>query len=217
MRKPLLLVIILQEALAFLSLDPVSSSRVGIDSLRGQSWFQPRATSMRDGESESSGDNKAMAFLKKIGKVGGAANRDYRHAIGVDEGSSGKSVGSGYGLKKVAAAFKSCVETGIVDDMSEPFPATSSGTRWSGFTDTVMGGISMANLAREEFAGRVSNVLRGTVSLANNGGFIQMATYLAPGSGEMKPLPVDASRYEGVELEVQVVNDEGKAEQFNVQ
>jgi hypothetical protein len=120
-------------------------------------------------------------------------------------------------LKKIAAAFKSCVETGIVDDMSEPFPATSSGTRWSGLTDTVMGGISMANLAREEFAGRVANVLRGTVSLANNGGFIQMATYLAPESGDIKPLPVDASRYAGVELEVQVVNDEGKAEQFNVQ
>ena len=32
-----------------------------------------------------------MAFLKKIGKVGGAANKDYRFALGVDEGPSGKS------------------------------------------------------------------------------------------------------------------------------
>jgi hypothetical protein len=36
-------------------------------------------------------ENKAMAFLKKIGKVGGSASRDFRFAIGVDEGASGKS------------------------------------------------------------------------------------------------------------------------------
>ena len=32
-----------------------------------------------------------MAFLKKIGKVGGAANKDYRFAMGVDEGPVGKA------------------------------------------------------------------------------------------------------------------------------
>lgn len=74
-----------------------------------------------------------MKFLKKIGKVGGAANRDFRYAIGVDEGLAGKSAGDG-GLKKTKEAFRSCVETGVVDDMSEAFPQTSSGTRWSGFT-----------------------------------------------------------------------------------
>jgi len=80
------------------------------------------------------GDNKAMQFLKKMGKVGGAANRDFRYAIGVDEGTSGKSAGSGGGMQKTKAAFGSCVQTGVVDDMSEDFPQTSSGTRWSGFT-----------------------------------------------------------------------------------
>jgi len=44
---------------------------------------------------EESNDNKAMKFLKKIGKVGGAANRDFRYAIGPDEGSSGKTSGEG--------------------------------------------------------------------------------------------------------------------------
>lgn len=36
-------------------------------------------------------DNKAMSFLRKIGKVGGAANKSFINAIGVDEGSVGKS------------------------------------------------------------------------------------------------------------------------------
>lgn len=102
--------------------------------------------------------------------------------------------------------------------MSEVFPATSSGTRWSGFTDRVMGGISEANLAREEFCGRTANVLRGRVSMANNGGFIQMATNLAPDSGDMSSTTVDATTYEGLELDVQCVNKEADdSESFNVQ
>jgi hypothetical protein len=59
------------------------------------------SSSTTNGSSSSSqagtgdGDNKAMQFLKKIGKVGGAANRDFRYALGVDEGPSGKSAGGG--------------------------------------------------------------------------------------------------------------------------
>jgi hypothetical protein len=41
-----------------------------------------------DEPAEKSKDNKAMAFLRKIGKVGGDANHDYTFAIGVDEGPS---------------------------------------------------------------------------------------------------------------------------------
>ena len=92
-----------------------------------------KGASSSGGDEKPTGDNKAMQFLKKIGKVGGAANRDFRYAIGVDEGLAGKSAGD-RGLKKTKAAFRSCVETGVVDDMSEAFPQTSSGTRWSGFT-----------------------------------------------------------------------------------
>lgn len=36
-------------------------------------------------------ENKAMTFLRKIGKVGGASNKNFINAIGVDEGSVGKS------------------------------------------------------------------------------------------------------------------------------
>jgi len=45
-----------------------------------------------DDENESTskkGDNKAMAFLRKVGRVGGAANMDFANAMGLDESPSG--------------------------------------------------------------------------------------------------------------------------------
>lgn len=51
-------------------------------------------------EGETGKKNSAMDFLKKIGKVGGAANRDFRYAIGVDEGPSGKSAGNGLNVSR---------------------------------------------------------------------------------------------------------------------
>ena len=75
----------------------------------------------------------------------------------------------------------------------------------------------MGNLSREIFDGRMANVLRGKVSMANNGGFIQMATNLAPGSSEVLPKPVDASGFEGVELDVQSFSATEGSESFNVQ
>ena len=44
-----------------------------------------------DNDTTSTSDNKAMAFLRKKGKVGG--DNDFTNAIGVDEGTSGKSAG----------------------------------------------------------------------------------------------------------------------------
>ena len=38
-------------------------------------------------------DNKAMQFLKKIGRAG--HKKDFTHAIGVDEGTCGKTTGDG--------------------------------------------------------------------------------------------------------------------------
>ena len=75
----------------------------------------------------------------------------------------------------------------------------------------------MGNLAREKFDGKTANVLRGAVSMANNGGFIQMATNLAPGSSELSSKPVDASKFEGVELDVQSFSADEGSESFNVQ
>jgi hypothetical protein len=100
--------------------------------------------------------------------------------------------------------------------MTEDFPSTSSGTQWAGFTDQVMGGVSSGSLAREEFKGRTANVLRGSVSLANNGGFIQMATDLARQNVESNE--VCAAAFDGVELEVLCQGDgEHDHETFNVQ
>jgi hypothetical protein len=41
-----------------------------------------------DDPTEKPKENKSMAFLRKIGKVGGDNNHDYTYATGVDEGAS---------------------------------------------------------------------------------------------------------------------------------
>lgn len=68
---------------------------------------------------------------------------------------------------------------------------------WEYVADQVMGGVSEGRLCREMFRGRMASVLRGEVSLANNGGFIQMASDLrSNGAG------FDASAWDGLELDV---------------
>jgi hypothetical protein len=117
-------------------------------------------------------------------------------------------------LQKKKAAFQSCALTGVIDDLSEPFPTTSSGTQWAGYTDQVMGGVSTGHLCREDFDGRTSNVLRGKVSLRNNGGFIQMATNLAHDAKDSRL--VDASSFDGIEVDVQYQGEQ-EEETFNIQ
>lgn len=98
--------------------------------------------------------------------------------------------------------------------MTETFPFTSSGTQWSAVTDTVMGGVSSGSISREVLDDKTANVLRGKVSLANNGGFVQMATNLAldPATSDT----VDASDYDGIELDVLYQGEDEKSN-FNVQ
>jgi hypothetical protein len=117
-------------------------------------------------------------------------------------------------LQMVKDAYKPCVESGCIDDITQSFPTTSCGTEWTGFTDTVMGGTSQASLARELFMGRNANVLRGHVSLANGGGFIQMACYL-----QSHLEPIDASQFDGMEVDVACQMDEPgvESEFFNIQ
>ena len=200
-------------------------------------------------EKKENGDNSAMAFLRKIGKVGGPPI-DFTNAVGADEGSGGKSSGgtpsgtdhhhhhdhsTGGGMRKSKAAYKSCVDSGIIDDMSETFPTTSSGTQWAGITDAVMGGKSSGTLTRENdfdgCEGRPCNVLRAKVRLSggqstnnnnNDGnkpqigsGFVQMATDLALDPSVSNT--VDASRYEGLELDLCYHDGDAKRQSFNVQ
>ena len=117
-------------------------------------------------------------------------------------------------VRKSKAAYVSCTTSGIIDDMSDPFPFTSSGSQWQGITDRVMGGVSNGSISRETIDGKLANVLRGNVSLRNNGGFIQMATDLS--LDPSVDLFVDASGFDGVELDVYCEGGDAE-EKFNVQ
>jgi hypothetical protein len=68
--------------------------------------------------------------------------------------------------------------------------------KWEYVADGVMGGVSKGGMQQEMFRGRMATVLRGGVSLANNGGFVQIAFDLChDGAG------FDASDWDGIELE----------------
>lgn len=77
-----------------------------------------------------------------------------------------------------------------------------------------MGGVSNGSISREVIQGKDCNVLRGKVSTANNGGFIQMATDLALDPGV--DVYVDAEGFDGVEMEIYTEGTEVE-EMFNVQ
>ena len=82
----------------------------------------------------------------------------------------------------------------IIDDLNGDPPG---GGRWTCVADTVMGGVSGGQLRTEIVAGRRARRLTGTVSLANNGGFLQMAIDLAADGSS-----VDASAFSGLALAV---------------
>lgn len=68
---------------------------------------------------------------------------------------------------------------------------------WEYVADTVMGGVSQGALKTETVDGRDAARLMGTVSLDNNGGFLQMAFDVA----------ADVSAWTGLEIDV-IGNDE---------
>ena len=82
----------------------------------------------------------------------------------------------------------------IIDDRSQATTMSSVGTKWRGFSDRVMGGISEETVSLEETQGRRCIRLSGDVKLDNNGGFIQMALDLSPEGF------LDASKYTGLRL-----------------
>ena len=69
---------------------------------------------------------------------------------------------------------------------------------WEYVADRVMGGVSTGQISQQDGATR----LTGTVSLDNNGGFIQMAFDLVEGGGSF-----DASAWTGIEVDLRG-NDE---------
>ncbi|MBN1956850.1 MAG: CIA30 family protein [Desulfuromonadales bacterium] len=96
-------------------------------------------------------------------------------------------------------------ETLIIDDRHHENLLSRLGTEWRLVTDQVMGGVSRGTLHQERYAGRNCLRLRGEVSTANNGGFIQMALDLSTEK------TFDASVYTGLELIVA-----GNGENYNL-
>lgn len=83
----------------------------------------------------------------------------------------------------------------LIDDFSAEVSAL--GTRWEGFTDQVMGGVSQMQTRIEGGGPDARLRLTGEVSLKNNGGFIQVRLPLTP-TGR----PFDAGGYTGIALRV---------------
>lgn len=86
----------------------------------------------------------------------------------------------------------------LIDDFQSGDGQSIFGTRWSGFSDRVMGGLSDLNLGYQRLADdRLSLRLQGQVRLENNGGFIQARLPL-----EKNGQRFDASQWDGVRVTV---------------
>ena len=94
----------------------------------------------------------------------------------------------------------------IIDDLSWPFPETAIGTRWQLLSDAVMGGVSSGRMTGETVSSRKAIRMRGSVSLENNGGFLQIAVDLAASGGT-----ADASVFTGIAIDVL-----GKGEEYGL-
>lgn len=88
----------------------------------------------------------------------------------------------------IASAPQASANDMLIDDFE-----SAPEMRWRFFADTVMGGVSQGNVAFASEGTETYARMRGQVSTANNGGFIQMRIALK------EPVPADA---EGVRLVV---------------
>lgn len=84
----------------------------------------------------------------------------------------------------------------LLDDFSDGDAISAIGTRWQFFTDGVMGGVSTGSAGITDTDGGKALRLAGTVSLENNGGFIQTALPLAQRGY------ADVSQFTGIRLRV---------------
>lgn len=82
----------------------------------------------------------------------------------------------------------------LIDDFSRDDGRSLLGTPWRLVTDRVMGGLSDGRMRVGEQQGRRSLCLTGAVSLANNGGFVQVNLELSADG------VLDASQFTGVRL-----------------
>ena len=85
----------------------------------------------------------------------------------------------------------------IIDDLRFDPPLAVTGNGWALISDRVMGGVSDGEMRREVVNGRKAIRMTGSVSLENNGGFLQVALDL----GETGSA-VDASAWDGIRLDI---------------
>jgi hypothetical protein len=97
-------------------------------------------------------------------------------------------------------------QTYLIDDFSGTDGMSSLGTQWRMFTDRVMGGLSSASSGYEIIDGRRCLRLQGSVSLENNGGFVQVALPL-----ELNGRFFDAGDFKGIRLWIR-----GNGENYHV-
>ena len=83
----------------------------------------------------------------------------------------------------------------LIDDFTGE--TSKLGTEWKGFTDQVMGGISEISVVRIPDSEGPFIRMQGSVSLENNGGFIQISLKL-----EKPGLYFDGTSYRGVRVKV---------------
>ncbi len=93
----------------------------------------------------------------------------------------------------------------LIDDFASGDGISRLGTSWRCFTDQVMGGRSRAEHAFTTLDGHHCLLLRGEVSLANRGGFIQVALPLI--SASIPGTSYDASDFDGIRLWVRGKGD----------
>jgi len=93
----------------------------------------------------------------------------------------------------------------IIDDRRTQDFSTPLGKAWYLVTDTVMGGLSQAQLSSDCIAGHQCLRMRGDVTLENNGGFVQIALNLTGDATQ------NIKAYAGIRLDIY-----GNGEQYNV-
>ena len=83
----------------------------------------------------------------------------------------------------------------LIDDFSDLSLQSKLGSTWRGVSDSVMGGVSEANISHEVSGEENCLRLIGDVRLENNGGFIQAALDLTSDNSTL-----DASEFTGIRL-----------------
>jgi hypothetical protein len=94
----------------------------------------------------------------------------------------------------LTAALGTADADGLIDDFASADGRSRPGTPWRLVTDQVMGGVSTARMEYRVLDGQRALCMTGEVSLANNGGFVQVNLDLSP-EGRL-----DAGAFTGVRL-----------------